>query len=160
MARSIVDFELEAFRAGAWARGPEVAVGGVRPADVAELLTYVSAELPGSWTIAARAKVQSGGLGEMLVARLDGAIVGHCQWSGEHFGPFGVAPAARNLGIGAKLFVEAVRRIRESGGRRVWFNWADENARRFYERFGLTVTRRFSILRKDLAGESRADSPI
>lgn len=150
MARSVVDLELEEFRRTAWATGPQVEVTGVGAGDVQDLLSYVAAELPGSWTIAARQKIQSGRTEEMLIARLGGRIVGHCQWTGEHFGPFGVARTARNMRIGAKLFTEALARIRLNGGRRVWFNWADDEARRFYERFGLTVTRQFSILRKNL----------
>jgi ribosomal protein S18 acetylase RimI-like enzyme len=94
--------------------------------------------------------VQRGALEEVLVAVLDGEVVGYCQWTGEHFGPFGVAPQVRNRRIGAKLFVEALRRIRAAGGGTVWFNWADRDARRFYERFGLQVNRRFAVLRKNL----------
>ena len=85
-----------------------------------------------------------------LIAILEGKIVGYCQWEGEHFGPFGVAEAARNKKVGAKLFTEAVKRIRQADGRTVWFNWADEDAARFYKRFGLGVTRSFAIMRKDL----------
>ena len=57
-----------------------------------------------------------------------------------------------NQRVGAKLFTEALRHIRQAGGRRVWFNWADGRAKRFYERFDLKVTRRFVVLRKDLSG--------
>ncbi len=58
--------------------------------------------------------------------------------------------ASRGQRIGAKLFVEAARRIRAADGRSVWFNWADDDAARFYGRFGLAATRRFAILRCDL----------
>lgn len=150
MARSVVDFDVEAFRAEAWKAGPAVKVETLHPGSVQDLLTFVAEALPGAWALAARAKVQSGRLDEMLIATLDERVVGYCQWAGEHFGPFGVAPAARNQRVGAKLFIESVARIRMTDGRRVWFNWADENAKRFYDRFGLRVTRRFMVLRKDL----------
>jgi mycothiol synthase len=97
-----------------------------------------------------RIKVNSGTLDEILIALLNGKIIGYCQWEGEHFGPFGVSEKARNKRVGAKLFTEAVRRIRQAEGRTVWFNWADENAARFYGRHGLKETRKFAILRKDL----------
>jgi hypothetical protein len=56
----------------------------------------------------------------------------------------------RGKRIGAKIFVEAVRRIKEADGRTVWFNWADEDAARFYKRYGLEETRKFAILRHDI----------
>jgi ribosomal protein S18 acetylase RimI-like enzyme len=56
----------------------------------------------------------------------------------------------RGKKLGAKLFCEAVRRIKAADGRTVWFNWADEGPARFYERHGLRITRRFAIMRKDL----------
>jgi hypothetical protein len=77
--------------------------------------------------------------------------VGYCQWDGEHFGPFGVREGLRGKRIGAKLFVEAMRRIKEADGRTVWFNWADPDAARFYNRYGLDATRQFAIMRLDMA---------
>jgi ribosomal protein S18 acetylase RimI-like enzyme len=146
MARDLADF--------AWddpgVLGADVVIDTPTPAEAHDLLAFVAEALPGSWALAARAKIRAGELHEMLLARADEGMLGYCQWSGEHFGPFGVGPAARNRGVGARVFATAVERIRQAGGRRVWFNWADENARRFYERFGLQVTRRFSVLRKDL----------
>ena len=147
MAREVVDFDVPAFERWAWETGPQVRVESLTPARVQDLFVFLAESLPGSWNIAARAKLQSGALHEMLIALLDGRVVGYCQWTGEHFGPFGVAPGLRNQRIGAKLFTEAVRRIRAADGRTVWFNWADENAKRFYDRFGLNVTRRFAVLR-------------
>ncbi len=150
MARCATDFDVQDYHRKAWDTGRNVEITDVSASDAHELLGFVAAELPGAWCLACRGKIQEGRLDEMLLARTGGAIVGYCQWSGEHFGPFGVAPASRNLRVGAKLFVEAMRRIREANGRHVWFNWADENAKRFYDRFGFAVTREFCVLRKDL----------
>jgi mycothiol synthase len=150
MAREIVDFDVDAFRRDAWAAGPEIEVTTLTPDRIHAFFSFVADALPGAWNVAARAKVRTGALHEMLVASCRGEVVGYCQWTGEHFGPFGVVPQARNQRVGAKLFTEAVQRIREADGRTVWFNWADGNAARFYRRFGLHETRRFSVLRKDL----------
>ncbi len=150
MSRSIVDFDTQAFRREAWKSGAEVEIESLQADRVQDLFIFLAHALPGAWNLAARTKVQRGGLDEMLIAFVAGQIVGYCQWEGEHFGPFGVAPAARNQRVGAKLFTAAVERIRLAGGRRVWFNWADGNAKRFYDRFGLQVTRRFVVLTKDL----------
>ncbi|MCP4245516.1 MAG: GNAT family N-acetyltransferase [bacterium] len=150
MAREIIDFDVCCFRAAAWEKEPDVRIVSLTPELVQDFLIFLADALPGAWCVAARAKIRTGRLHEMLVAVRDGQSIGYCQWTGEHFGPFGVAPDARNRRVGAKLFTEAATRMREADGRTVWFNWADENARRFYERFGLRVTRRFAVLRKDV----------
>jgi GNAT superfamily N-acetyltransferase len=151
MSGPIVDFDAETFHRQAWETGRDVQVASLTPERVQDFMDFMARAFPGDWNIAARAKVRAGALHEVLIASLgDGDILGYCQWEGEHFGPFGVAAEARNRKVGAKLFTEAVRRIRAADGRTVWFNWADEDAARFYSRFGLTVTRRFAILRKEL----------
>lgn len=150
MAREVVDFDVETFHRQAWETGRDVEVATLSPNRVSDFLQFLADAFPGDWNIAARMKLRSGPLDEILIATLNGRIVGYCQWEGEHFGPFGVAAESRGRRIGAKLFTEAVRRIRAADGRTVWFNWADEDAARFYRRFGLRDTRRFAILRKDL----------
>lgn len=150
MARETIDFDVEAYRAEAWATDGELVVETLTPGRAQDFLVFLASSFPGDWNIAARQKIRSGRLHEVLIARRGETVVGYCQWEGEHFGPFGVAAAERGGRIGAKLFVEAVSRIRTADGRSVWFNWADENAARFYRRFGLHETRRFAILRRDL----------
>ncbi len=150
MSRSAVDFDVAGYREKAWETGRKVVVGTPTLGQIHELLSFTARELPGSWCVACREKIRSGRTDELLIASIDGRIVGYCQWSGEHFGPFGVAPAARNCRVGAKLFVEAVNCIRQANGRHIWFNWADENAKRFYTRFGFEVTRKFAVMCKDL----------
>jgi GNAT superfamily N-acetyltransferase len=150
MSRSIVDFELDEHHAAAWATGKDIVVEGLTPARVQDFLTFLAAAFPGDWNTAARGKIRSGRFSEVLIARRGDKVVGYCQWEGEHFGPFGVSPAERSNRIGAKLFIESVRRIRAADGRTVWFNWADPDAARFYERFGLSANRRFAIMRCDL----------
>jgi len=150
MSREIVRFELEEFERDAWSVGRDLRISSLTTERIQDLFAVLAEAFPGDWNTAARAKVRSGALHEVLIAEQGTRIVGYCQWEGEHFGPFGVRAESRNAKIGAKLFVEAVRRIRQADGRTVWFNWADEAAARFYARFGLKNTRRFAILRKDL----------
>lgn len=150
MARELTDFDVAAYHQEAWQAGTEVEIAPLTPPRVPDFLSFLAEAFPGDWNTAARQKLLAGTLHEILVATLGGRVVGYCQWEGEHFGPFGVSPALRSQRIGAKLFVEAVRRIRAADGRSVWFNWADEAAARFYRRFGLRETRRFAILRLDL----------
>lgn len=150
MSCEIVNFELYEFEQQAWSSGCGLRILPLDAGQVQAFFAFLAEAFPGDWNTAARAKVRSGALHEILIAEQDGRIIGYCQWEGEHFGPFGVRPESRNMQVGAKLFVEAVRRIRQADGRTVWFNWADEAAARFYARFGLRPTRRFAILRKDL----------
>lgn len=150
MSRPIIDFDVAGLAAKARAACPQARIQTLSPERVQDFFTFLAEEFPGDWNMGARAKVRSGALHEVLIAVLDGRVVGYCQWEGEHFGPFGVSRSARNRKIGERLFIEAVRRIREADGRTVWFNWADADAARFYGRFGLQPTRRFAILRKDL----------
>jgi GNAT superfamily N-acetyltransferase len=149
MSRETVNFDVEAFGKSAWEIGGDVVLATLTPERIPDFMDFLARAFPGDWNIVARNKIKSGALHEILYAEVEGRIVGFCQWEGEHFGPFGVAAEARNKKVGVKLFTEAVRRIREADGRSVWFNWADPDAARFYDRFGLKVTRRFAILRKD-----------
>jgi mycothiol synthase len=150
MSREVVDFDIESAHREAWKTGQNIRVLPLSTERVQEFLTFLAAEFPGDWNMAARAKIRAGALHEVLIALQGETVVGYCQWEGEHFGPFGVTTAIRSQGIGAKLFVEAVRRIRAADGRTVWFNWADDAAARFYARFGLKPQRHFAILRRDL----------
>lgn len=152
MSGSLLDFDVEAHRANAWAEGTTegIHVEPVRAETIGPFLTFLRRSFPGDWNTAARNKLKSGAWNEILIAWQGERVVGFCQWEGEHFGPFGVSADARSKKIGAKLFVEAARRIREADGRTVWFNWADEGAARFYGRYGLKATRQFAIMRKDV----------
>jgi mycothiol synthase len=149
MARETIDFDIAKYHADAWTTGRDVVIEPLAPATTNDLLLFLATEFPGDWTTAARPKFR-GRMHELLIARRGDKVVGYCQWDGEHFGPFGVAASERNARVGAKLFVEAVRRIRANDGRSVWFNWADPDAQRFYERYGLEPTRRFAIMRRAL----------
>ena len=148
MIREIVRFDLDVYLLKLPEMG-DVQVSTLTPERIQDFLTFLAMDFPGDWNTAARGKIRSGAMGEVLIATLGGTVVGYCQWEGEHFGPFGVSLSVRRRQIGARLFIEAVRRIRAADGRTVWFNWADPDAERFYARFGLAATRHFSILRKD-----------
>jgi mycothiol synthase len=150
MAREVIAFDVEAYRREAWSAGADVRVTTLDPQGVQDFLVFLADAFPGDWNTAARAKIKAGLLHEILIAIEAERIVGYCQWEGEHFGPFGVRAEARNRKVGAKLFVEAVQRIREADGRTVWFNWAEEDSARFYRRFGLTTTRCYAVLDKVL----------
>jgi GNAT superfamily N-acetyltransferase len=149
MSGPIVDFDEAKFRQEAYSAGQEVAIEELSPEKVPLFLAFLAEHFKGDWNAAARHKLGTGRLNEILIALLDNQVVGYCQWESEHFGPFGVRADIRSKKIGAKLFFEAVVRIRQADGRNVWFNWADEGAAHFYQRFGLKATRKFAILKKE-----------
>ncbi len=150
MSREVVNFDVAAYQRDAWSVGQDVVVETLSTGRVPDFIDFLADAFPGDWNTAARGKIRAGQLHEVLIALVDDRVVGYCQWEGEHFGPFGVRSDCRNRRVGAKLFVEAVRRIRQADGRSVWFNWAEVDAARFYRRFGMEATRRFAILVKDL----------
>ena len=150
MSGDVVDFEVEKHRREAYKTGNDVTIEELTPVTIQPFLAFLAQYFKGDWNAAARSKLRSGRLSEVLIARMNGEVVGYCQWEGEHFGPFGVREDIRGKKIGAKLFFEAVMRIRQADGRRVWFNWADPEAARFYRRFGLKETRKFAILKKEI----------
>ncbi len=151
MSGDIIDFDYKKCYDEAWSTGrEEVVVEALTPERLQDFLAFLATHFKGDWNAAARAKLASGPLDEVLIALVKDTVVGYCQWEGEHFGPFGVRADIRGKKIGAKLFVEAVRRIKAADGRTVWFNWADEDAARFYERFGLHATRKFAIMKRSV----------
>jgi len=150
MSREIIHFDVPAQRREAWSVGEDVVIEPLSPQRVQDFVDFLADAFPGDWNTAARSKIRAGLLHEVLIAIVEGRVVGYCQWEGEHFGPFGVRAEYRSRRVGAKLFVEAVKRIREADGRSVWFNWAEVDAARFYRRFGLEANRRFAIFVKDM----------
>jgi mycothiol synthase len=79
-------------------------------------------------------------------------LLGFAQCEGERFGPFGVAAAARGRGIGAVLLHQTLAHMRECGTKHAWFMWTDDvTAARIYCPAGFHETRRYAVMRKQLA---------
>lgn len=76
-----------------------------------------------------------------------GSVAGYLQrqMDGDpcRLGPFGVAPAHRNGGVGTVLLWELWRSMGENGLDYVYFQSTDQPGRRFYERQGMKVKRTF-----------------
>ncbi|MDK2972300.1 MAG: hypothetical protein PWP23_2055 [Candidatus Sumerlaeota bacterium] len=152
MTTTLLDYDPEyheqvARRGGA---GEGITIETLSPASVMNFFTFLRTSFPGDWNTAARNKVKAGDFSRVLIAWNEGEVVGYCQWEDDgHFGPFGVAASMRGKGVGALLFLESCRRLKKTGAREVWFNWADPGAARFYGRLGLNSTRTFHVVRKD-----------
>lgn len=82
----------------------------------------------------------------------NGKIIGFCQNEGDHFGPFGVSDDYQGKGIGTVLLARTLYQMRLSGHHCAWVLWTGERALKgVYGRLGFTLTRRFALMRKELA---------
>jgi mycothiol synthase len=85
----------------------------------------------------------------LLVARQHGEIVGYCQQRLQRFGPFGVDPAKRNLGIGRLLLFRCLATMSARQIYFAYFLWTGDDAARLYALAGFQKRREFALLRKE-----------
>jgi mycothiol synthase len=79
-------------------------------------------------------------------------IIGFCQHEHEHFGPFGVSEEYQGKGIGSVLLARTLYQMRIRGCHSAWVLWTGERALKgVYGRLGFTLTRRFAVMKKELA---------
>lgn len=83
-----------------------------------------------------------------LVARQHGEIIGYCQQRRERFGPFGVNPDRRNLGVGRVLLFRCLEAMSARHVFYAYFLWTGEDAARLYSLAGFQRRRVFAVLRK------------
>ncbi len=83
-----------------------------------------------------------------LVARQHGEIIGYCQQRRERFGPFGVNPDRRNLGVGRVLLFRCLEAMSARHVFYAYFLWTGEDAARLYSLAGFRRRRVFAVLRK------------
>ena len=86
----------------------------------------------------------------VLVARQNETVIGFCHQRQERFGPFGVHPDMRGLGIGRALLYRCLEMMSARHLYYAYFMWTEDNAARLYSRVGFAKRREFTILRKEL----------
>lgn len=138
--------------------------GPARPDDLPETIEFAAAELAPDWGEAIREAVLRHGRPDRVAVVRDpaGAVTGLSAYGAyrgllERFGPIGVAPGRRGLGLGKILTHLTLTRMRAEGAHTAWFLWsgAQSPAGRLYLDAGFVVTRTFQVLRADL-GTARA----
>jgi GNAT superfamily N-acetyltransferase len=97
----------------------------------------------------------------VLVAARGAAIAGFCLYGGydnvaERFGPFGVDPGLRRIGLGRVLLYRCLERMQGEGLHNAWFLWTglEDPAGFLYRSAGFAVSRSFQVLRAASAVES------
>ncbi len=123
--------------------------------DVGELRAFLLAEFNGTWwdylASSLRAKLSGDSSRRVvLVARVDGNIVGTVQLANNRFGPLGVGAAARGRGVGRRLTEAALRIARRWGYGEIYFMIAEPEVVPFYTRLGFTERRAYTQFEKVL----------
>lgn len=130
------------------------------PAHLVEVARFADEKFSVDWGRAVREAVARGLSFDHFLLALDpaGRVVGFCLYGGyggasDRFGPFGVDESQRGKGLGKVLLYQCLDAMRARGLHGAWFLWTGETsaAGRLYLRAGFTVTRRFDVLKKELA---------
>jgi GNAT superfamily N-acetyltransferase len=122
--------------------------------ELTEIIEVASAEFNPDWGRAIREATLAGLGQDRILGVWDGdgralgwAMFGTYEAVTDRFGPFGVLPTERGLGLGEALLHLTLERMRACEAHSAWFLWTDETspAGRLYAKTGFTVTRTFSI---------------
>lgn len=122
--------------------------------ELTEIIEIASAEFNPDWGRAIREATLAGlGLDRIMAVwdregrALGWAMFGTYEGVTDRFGPFGVLPTQRGLGLGEALLHLTLERMRACEAHSAWFLWTDEAspAGRLYAKTGFSVTRTFSI---------------
>ncbi len=122
--------------------------------ELTEIIEIASAEFNPDWGRAIREATLAGLGADKILAvwdrggrALGWAMFGTYERVIDRFGPFGVLPTQRGLGLGEALLHLTLERMRACDAHSAWFLWTDEQspAGRLYAKTGFSVTRTFSI---------------
>lgn len=120
-------------------------------------LDFMANEMPGPWLEDARRNLKDMTRGmfqedSIILATHNDRIIGYCQHEGQHFGPFGIINDWQGKGIGTVLLARTLYEMRRKGNHAAYVLWTGERAAAgVYKRLGFTISRRFAVLRKQLA---------
>ena len=121
-----------------------------------ELLDFLKEEFGGGWKRNALIAMQNNTAEEtiILVLNPDKEICGFCMSAIDgnpmRFGPIGISSKQRDKGLGSILLDVKRYEMAKQGIYHMFFMSTEKNARRYYERNGLKVIRRFIDYRKNL----------
>ena len=125
--------------------------------DLVDYIQFQRDLMPGPWVEDARRNLIELSCGrfseDSIWLAIDrGRIIGFCQNEREHFGPFGVSDEYQGRGIGSVLLARTLYQMRVNGYHSAWVLWTGERALKgVYGRLGFSLTRRFALMKKELA---------
>jgi mycothiol synthase len=128
------------------------------PCWLVPLIAFNERHFHPDWTRAVREAVARGGPYDhfLLCTRGDElcgfAMYGLYDHVADRFGPFGVRPDLRRLGLGKVLLYTCLDEMRQHGFHDAWFLWTGERepAGQLYRRAGFEITRRFAVMGREL----------
>jgi ribosomal protein S18 acetylase RimI-like enzyme len=134
-------------------RDNNITIQPVQASDLPDLLAFIGAHFGWDWVrFAQEYLLDLFGPGSdeicFLVARQGEGVVGYCQQRRERFGPFGVHPELRGLGIGRVLLFRCLAAMRMKGFHCAWFLWTGPNAARLYTLASFRTVRQFAVMHK------------
>jgi mycothiol synthase len=137
----------------------DIAIRPVMAADLPELMPFIAAHFGWDWLRFAQEYLMAlfgPGSDEIcfLIASHGERIAGYCQQRRERFGPFGVNPELRGLGIGRILLFRCLAGMLARGFHCAWFLWTGPDAARLYETAGFHTVRQFDVLSLEFLGSS------
>lgn len=129
--------------------------GTLRDDQIVGVLNFNTRYFSADWARALRdALLRDVARERVLVAARGDEIVGFCLYGGydrvaERFGPFGVHPELRRLGLGRVLLYQCLDRMHANGLQNAWFLWTglEDPAGHLYTSAGFHVTRGYAVMR-------------
>ncbi len=124
--------------------------------DLFDYIKFLDEQMPKPWLEDARRNLIALTYGNfeedaIFLALQNEKIIGYCQYEREHFGPFGVIDEFQGQGVGSVLLAKTLYQMRKKGLHSAWVLWTGEQAAKgVYARLGMTITRRFAIMKKEL----------
>lgn len=119
-----------------------------------KLLEFLKEEFGGGWKRNALISMQQGKAENNIIIITDkeDEVCGFCMREIDgnpmRFGPIGVSAKERNKGLGSVLLDYGCYEMAKCGMYRMFFMTTEINAKRYYERHGLTVIRRYFEYKK------------
>ncbi len=113
---------------------------------IPRLFTLENDFLRPSWLVEYRNRATDMDFERIKIAVRGEEVLGACIFkdpgsNDERFGPFGVSPACRGMGVGGVILDEVLTEMKKRGLKHAWMQWAsdDKGAAVIYERAGFKV---------------------
>ncbi|MBQ4630575.1 MAG: GNAT family N-acetyltransferase [Clostridia bacterium] len=125
---------------------------------ITKLFTLENDFLRPTWLVEYKSRACDMDFDRVKIAVQGEKILGACIFkdpgsNDERFGPFGVSPSCRGLGIGGVILDEVLTEMKNRGLKNAWMQWAsdDKGAAVIYERAGFKVKESYLEFEKDFS---------